>query len=259
MQIDLDWLMEVLSIPHPIYNMVAGNINISKYCATVSQTLSSDLVRHLDAMTLASLLDRGELLDLEFSQWYQGLPEPWLPRKVQPPSCETMIVYPDVTSAGVWNYYRGTRIILQHTILEIHRWLSALVGGETGSSSQVPEEIIRSMVGEICQPIPFAMGDVDSLGLSKYRVDRHQTSIKGIEGFALMWPIFGVQQSGHATAAQEMQAREALRRIASTHGIKLGMELSSETLTVNRMISPGSSFGSEVSLGFESVRGSSAE
>lgn len=249
MQIDLDWLMEVLTIPHPIYNMMAGNINISKYCATVSQTLSSGSTGNLNGFALASLLDRGELLDLEFSQWYQGLPEAWLPRSVESPSGEKTILYPDVTSAGVWNYYRGTRIILQQTILEIHRWLNASVGREEACSSQGPEEIIVSTVTEICQSLRFALGDVDPLGHPKHHVNRHQTGIKGIEGFALMWPIFGVLQSGYATKMQEMQAREALRRIASTHGIRLGMDLSSETVTVDRMVSSSSSRVSEVSPG----------
>lgn len=233
MRIDLDWLLEVLTIPHPIYNMMAGNINISKYCATVSQTLS-DSAGPVDSYTLTSLLERGEHLDLEFSYWHSGVPDIWLPRKSQSPTGEAIILYSDYTSAGVWNYYRGTRIVLQLAILKIHRRLETLAMGSTSVTSEwsvlprTPEEIINEMASEICESIPFCLGDLDILGRPVPRLKHEKTGIKAIQGFALMWPLFSVPQSGHATEAQEFQAREALQRIATSHGIRLGMDLSVE-------------------------------
>lgn len=159
MRIDLDWLLEVLTIPHPIYNMMAGNINISKFCATVSHVISDS--SKCDTYTLTSLLERGEHLDLMFSQWFNSLPNNRLPRKAQSPTGESIILYPDSTSAGVWNYYRGTRIILQRVILQIHRSLEILVLGNAFTSGTFlprnPEEIIVEMIGEICESIPFSL------------------------------------------------------------------------------------------------------
>jgi hypothetical protein len=56
MQIDLDLLMEVITIPHPIYNMMAGSIKMSENCASVAQILATGGVP--DMFTL-SLLDQG--------------------------------------------------------------------------------------------------------------------------------------------------------------------------------------------------------
>lgn len=65
-----------------------------------------------DLYPLACLLDQGELLDLEFNQWHRGLPDEWLPRKFRSSMGNALVLYLDVTSAGGWNYYPGTRIIL---------------------------------------------------------------------------------------------------------------------------------------------------
>lgn len=255
MQIDLDWLLEVLTIPHPIYNMMAGNINISKYCASVSQVLSGiDLDHPPDGLLLALLLDRGEHLDLEFNQWHQGLPEAWSPRKVHSSVGEAMILYPDPTSAGVWNYYRGTRIILQQTMLEIQRHIDAAVDGasfvDTPRQTFVlptPEDVIKQMVAEICESLPFALGDVDLLGNATPRAGQMQPNIKAVQGFALLWPVFSITQNEFATPAQDSQARRALKRIASTYGIRLGMDLGSETTQLERLVSPRGSRISEES------------
>lgn len=245
MQIDLDWLLEVLTVPHPIYNMMAANINISKFCASVSQILSRiDSDHPPDRLLLASFLDRGEHLDLEFNQWHHGLPEAWLPRKVHSPVGETMILYPDPTAAGVWNYYRGTKIILHQAILDIQRHLDVashlLTSGQT-FVLPTPEEMIKQMIAEICESLPFALGDVDISGNATPRAGRMQPSIKAIQGFALLWPIFSITQNEHATPTQKAQARRALKRIASTHGIRLGMDLGCETIQLERLVSPSSS------------------
>jgi hypothetical protein len=123
MQIELDWLLDVLIVPHPIYQVMAGNIKILKFCATVLQLLSNESANQPNVMTAMSFLEQGEHLDIEFSQWHSGLPEAWMPRKLQKPEGGVVILYPDITSAGVWNFYRGTRIILQQTLLQIHGYL----------------------------------------------------------------------------------------------------------------------------------------
>ncbi|CAL5872050.1 uncharacterized protein PFLUO_LOCUS6307 [Penicillium psychrofluorescens] len=243
MRIDLDWLLEVLTIPHPIYNMMAGNINISKFCATVSHVISDS--SKCDTYTLTSLLERGEHLDLMFSQWFNSLPNNRLPRKAQSPTGESIILYPDSTSAGVWNYYRGTRIILQRVILQIHRSLEILVLGNAFTSGTFlprnPEEIIVEMIGEICESIPFSLGDLDIFGQHTPDSSYGKVGIKAVQGFALMWPLFSVPQSGYATQEQESQAREALRRIATTHGIRMGIVMSLEEVQLGRSCSSHSS------------------
>ena len=244
-QIDLDWLLEVLSIPHPIYQMMAGNIKITKFCATVASLLSSAEAQALDASTLTSLLERGEHLDLEFSMWHSGLPEVWMPRKFQTSGGDKFILYPDLTSAGVWNYYRGTRIILQQTLLDIYRCLDhiSVPWASNGAFTlHPPEEIIIDMVTEICDTIPFALGKVDTTGRPIFR-----SETKAVQGFALLWPVFSVTQCGYATEAQDAQARSALQVIGSTHGIRLGMDLSREIFPVNRAVSAHSQISEIVS------------
>lgn len=231
---------------------MAGNINVAKYCVDVSQALSSALGNPPNVFQLASLLDRGELLDLEFCRWSEGLPQAWLSRKTQSSSGETLILYPDVTLAGVWNYYRGTRITLLQNILRVHRSLDTLICDpfaiqESGQLSlqHGVEEIIMTMVSEICQSIPFALGDVDHFGCPTLRAHGSEAGIKGIQGFALLWPPFGVLQCGYATNSEQDQARKALQHISSTFGIRLGLELSHGTVQLNRR---GSSTTSRISV-----------
>jgi hypothetical protein len=242
MQIDLDWLLEVLTVPHPIYQMMAGNIKISRFCATVAGLLSSEQTLPPDASTMMSLLERGEQLDLEFSMWHKGLPDLCMPCKFQTPKGK-VILYPDITSAGVWNYYRGTRIILQQTILDIYMCLGGvhitLLRPNGVFSLSDPEKIIIDMVTDICDSIPFALGKVDPYGRQL-----PLSGPKAVQGHALLWPLFSVTQCGYATEAQKSQVRSALQAIGSMHGIRLGWDLSHEDLYINRSTPKSSRFSS---------------
>lgn len=257
MQIDLDWLLEVLAIPHPIYNMMASNIKISKLCATASQMIAQydmrDALEPFPLTSLLGLLRLGQKLDLEFNQWHYGLPEEWLPRPFRSSSGEQILLYPDATSPGVWNYYRSTRIILQQTLIEMTHRLNSHGLDDPQKDSlfaytsaiDLHEDVIRRMIAEICQSIPFALGDVDMNGSPIVQSNGTKGSIKAIQGFALLWPVFSVPQSGYASEDQEAQAKSALQRIASSHGIRLGMDLSCETEQVGILVrsstSPSSS------------------
>lgn len=55
----------------------------------------------------------------------------------------------------------------------------------------------------------------------------------------LLWPLFSVSQSGCSIQTQEAEGRDALRRIASGHGIRLGMDLSRETVQLARALTKG--------------------
>lgn len=116
-----------------------------------------------------------------------------MPRKLRKYGGGTVVLYPDLTSAGVWNYYRGTRMILQQTLLEIYKCLdgsfTAPWGQEGTFSLRGPEGIIVDMVTEICDTIPFALGEVDMFGRPIFR-----SGTKAIQGFALLWPLFSVTQ-----------------------------------------------------------------
>lgn len=231
MQIDLDWLLEVLTVPHPIYQMMAGNIKISQFCATVANLLSSERPLPPDASTMMCLLERGERLDLEFSMWHNGLPAHCMPCKFPTPE-GNVILYPDITSAGVWNYYRSTRIILQHTILDIYRYMNGLLDAPLrpngGFAASDPEKIIIDMVTDICDSIPSAFGQVDPYGRQL-----PLSGAKAVQGFALLWPLFSVTQCRYSTEAQKSRARSALQIIGSMYGIRLGWDLSHESFDMN--------------------------
>jgi hypothetical protein len=82
-----------------------------------------------------------------------------------------------------------------------------------------PEAVIIAMVTENCQSIQFPLGDVDSIGHPIPRSSHGHSHIKAIQGYTLLWPLFSISQSGYATPAQKAEARGALHRIASGHGI----------------------------------------
>lgn len=64
-----------------------------------------------------------------------------------------IILYLYITSAGVWNYCGGTRIVLQQKMQEMQHWIGTSVDVEPFTSqaaSPAPEESITEMVTEIC-------------------------------------------------------------------------------------------------------------
>ncbi|PLB47698.1 hypothetical protein P170DRAFT_456487 [Aspergillus steynii IBT 23096] len=234
LKIDLDWLLALLTIPHPIYTMMAGVSRIGKFCATATQKLFSSLPRE----PLTSLLETGERLDLEFNQWYRGMPDEWLPRRIasQSGGGKTLLMYPDQTAAGVWNYYRGARIVLQRCLVEVHKRLDPFYTSSSppppypdldqdrdSMNLESPNDIITTMVSDICDTIPFAIGDVDDIGLQSRR--KEGTGLKAIQEFALLWPIWSITQCEQASGEQKELARHTLRRLGLSNGIKLGLGL----------------------------------
>ncbi|OJJ30222.1 hypothetical protein ASPWEDRAFT_702358 [Aspergillus wentii DTO 134E9] len=242
--IDVDWLMGVFTVQYPVYNMMAGVLKISKFRATVAKMLSpeSQSFHPSTQESLTSMLEMGERLGLEFDQWYRGTPDEWLPQSSPTIHGETIITYPDITSAGVWNYYRGATIALQLTLIEIHHRLNSLVAGNLHNTTdsnqfvglQSPENIIKNTVVGICQTIPFALGDVDRFGFPTPMHGKPGVGIKAIQQFALLWPIWTVTQCGLATAEQDKQARVALQRIGLASGIKLGLALADQNTVLDR-------------------------
>ncbi|KAH8424867.1 Zn(II)2Cys6 transcription factor [Aspergillus melleus] len=230
LKIDLDWLLVLFTIPHPIYNMMAGVSRIGKYCATATQML---LAAFLSRETLTSLLETGERLDLEFNQWHRGMPDEWLPQRIPSPAGGTLLVYPDTTAAGVWNYYRSARIVLQRCLIEVHKRLDPFCKASSGLPDpdvnlDTPEDVIRGMISGICDTIPFALGDVDYLGHATRNHGREGTGLKAIQEFALLWPIWSITQCEQATCGQKSLARETLWRLGLSNGIKLGLGLADE-------------------------------
>lgn len=113
---------------------------------------------------IADILSKANYLDAQLSTWTYCLPSPWnpisattIPAAVHEAGlfqgrCDC---YQDMWIASVWNFYRGTRISLQHIVLNCLRMLQQ---GDTSPETQSPLSTIRNLTTDICASVPFFLG-----------------------------------------------------------------------------------------------------
>lgn len=196
-----------------------------------------------DQATVESWITAGCEYDIELSQWTETLPHRWLPLEVYSAQGETFLTYNRITNAVVWNYYRAVRVMVQQLLLSLNATLTSIKAvnkkfstlrdtsssepeSETALDEPALKATIREMITDVCRTIPFAMADVDSLGLPNKSDSPWQ--LRAAQGYGLLWPLWYILSSGMPTPAQAELIRTVLSRVGSTLGIKLALVLASE-------------------------------
>lgn len=181
----------------------------------------------------------AKTLDSELGRWCRNLPHEWLPRVVYSMPGESLLTYLDVPTGSLWNFYRSARIILQSMIQNMYEMVESLPGEypedevNDVSADVTPSDMIRDLISDICKSIPFTLGDVDMMGnpaqpasnSSGLGERRNNSRLRAIEGYELIWPLWGICTNNHSTPRQKRQARNALQRLGSILGIKLASRL----------------------------------
>lgn len=229
---DIDWVLSFLDSNDPVERLMLAASKISTLMLAIQSSSKSP-----DQATVETWISLGRECDFELSQWTLHLTERWLPLAVYSCKGDPLLTYNRISIAVVWNYYRAARVMLQQLLLNLNRSLLAIMkkkskhGGSASTQSPLNENslraIIQEMTTDVCRSIPFALGDVDTLGRSIRTTDGNWT-MRAAQGYGLLWPMWYILSSGMPLPEQVSQIRTVLSRVGSKLGIKLALTLARE-------------------------------
>lgn len=229
---DVDWILSLLDQNDPVERLMIAASKISHLFLSIQTTSSPP-----DQTTIETWISAGRASDFELSQWPLHLPDRWLPLVVYSAQGEPLITYKCIANAVIWNYYRAVRVMVQQLLFNLNKTLVAIVQAnqtrehpihtESALDGSDPRDVIQEMTTDVCRSIPFALGDVDSLGRPTKPVDGKQ-SIRAAQAYGLLWPLWYILSGGMPTESQFNQIQTVLWRIGSTLGIKLALILARE-------------------------------
>lgn len=212
--------------------------------ASSAEGKTSEANASLPAMKaqLKAWVQSGAALDEELERWSRELPEHWLPLFVSSRDGESLITYQRVSFVVIWNYYRATRIVMRRLLAQLQQaFTSLVVDGAHGADSKLQndveacDEIVQDMISGLCRSLPFALGDIDTLGRrassSLTSLKQEKPRVRAIQGYSLIWPLWYVLSCGLATPSQMDQIKCALDRLGQALGIRLALALSMSKAT----------------------------
>lgn len=228
----MDWILEQLNIDDPVERLMLAASKLSQLSLAMQAAPSPP-----DLATVKQWTTAGQECDFELSQWTLHLPDRWLPLVVYSAQGETLLTYNHISNCVIWNYYRAVRIMLQQLLLSLKRSYVDII-----SKNKVPDNsfvvnlalnetslraVIQEMTTDVCRSIPFAMSDVDTLGRPTKPGD-YQSTIRAVQGYALLWPLWYVVSCGMPSPQQANQINLVLYRIGNQQGINLALILARE-------------------------------
>jgi hypothetical protein len=153
-------------------------------------------------------------LDDQFCQWEEDAFVCYGARSFLQSTETQYTVYPSIWSAGVWNKHRATRILLHQALLENPD--TAEFEHMTSSNPEVSLALIRRLIGDIFDSIPFSLGDITSSS---------DAVPKSVGGYFLVWALRVVIRCPFATAEQQRKAKAFLWRVGKQCGISLAASI----------------------------------
>ena len=146
-----------------------------------------------------------------------------------------------------WNLYRISRMVLHKTLLEIDRFFQVnaerpiLPEFAPAISTQIPlipsfltleerhscQTTFVSLSSQVLGTIPYTLGEIDSKGMVFNPLLHGPRSCAGkaFPGLTIVWPLRMIKQSPYTTDRQKHLAKEALKRIGWTMGIRQALEV----------------------------------
>ncbi|KAF7587521.1 hypothetical protein BBP40_007080 [Aspergillus hancockii] len=182
-----------------IIGQLDGSEPVQKFLLTASkmgqlftESTSCQISSDADSIArLTTLIETGDLLDVEMAEWSQHLPDDWLPLVVHTPTGETFMTYQNMSVTAVWTYYRAARIGLQRHILDLRQTLASIIGDSRTYDSHrdaVLEEI-QDLTTDTYRSIPFSLGDIDVLGNPIPSSTEGRPPIRALYGYLMLWPL----------------------------------------------------------------------
>jgi hypothetical protein len=153
-------------------------------------------------------------LDEQFCQWEEDAFVCYGARSSLQYTETQYSVYPSIWSVGVWNKHRATRILLHQALLESPD--AAEFDKTAPSSPEASLALVRRLIGDIFDSIPFSLGDIASC---------HDVAPKSVGGYFLVWALRVVIRCPFATAEQQREAKVFLWRVGKQCGISLAASI----------------------------------
>ncbi|KAF9893746.1 hypothetical protein FE257_009916 [Aspergillus nanangensis] len=223
-----DWIVGRLDSSDPVHRLMLMSSKISQLFVETSSFQGP-----LDAgnvAKLSALLEVSKVIDLELAAWDRNLPDNWLPLLVSSQTGESLMTYQRISIAAIWTYYRAVRIILQKLIIGLRATIASL--DHVADRDVVPEEpevgVIQETITDACRSIPFAFGDIDTLGNPIPSSTEGKPRIRAFYGYIMLWPLWYILSCGLATPAQTEQIRSVLTGVGSALGIRLALILAGD-------------------------------
>lgn len=206
------------------------NIRLARMCAEAERLFYYTTQDELWLLGLMRTVKEGMLLEQEYNNWNDSTYEMWPYHKVRtcssdgglpsntPPS--TPHIYHDIWVAFVWNMHRSCRIHLHEVLLHC---LDLIDSHPNAAEFSIDPHIMRdqsksmisSLVSDICEGVPFCIGDIDATG-------KQQGAANGIPlaGYLLVWPLYVASVSGEYNSPRDLWIREKLRYISRVMGLR---------------------------------------
>jgi hypothetical protein len=183
------------------------------------------------------LLRRAEALEREYIAWVENLPAAWAIKTVawldgDVENLETSVVHPgrvvaygELWMAYYYNTVRTCRLYIWTTILRCVAWMSNPRDYRLSPEYTTASCACRQLIEDIIASVPYFFGwnrDKDAAMADKSNFAcgvNDNTSIKGLSGIFVMWPIFTAAASDFASPSQRLYLRGRLRYIAEQMGI----------------------------------------
>ena len=175
------------------------------------------------------------ILDLDYQSWSESMYETWPYHKLRicsnrsnasdNASSLTVLgapphVYHDIWVSLTWNHYRSCRIHLHEVLLHC---LDLLHSHPDASDLSIDPQVTRvqskstisDLVSDICDSVPFCIGDIDSTGKSGNAARKIP-----LAGYLLVWPLYVASVSAEYGSPRDVWIREKLGYISRVMGLR---------------------------------------
>jgi hypothetical protein len=200
-------------------------------CAAASELLQDFAVNGIDTSQLWTLMRDCEKTDEELQTWYEieglEMERPTLQGASVSQNTRRLRASTNIAAANTLVLYRGTRIILQETILEcVYQSELHLVPGSAETSSVLVQKrigsvnTINNLITGIIHSIPFVLAPVDAEGRPA-----PTGACKSLGGLLLMWSLGVMCKCPFASTEQKQFAVHTLEHIGHGMGIRRALAL----------------------------------
>jgi hypothetical protein len=227
------WL-ELAGIDNVGYHLCILNLRLARLCAEAQVLFDSTGQNEVWVLGLMCIVKEAIILDLGYDGWSETTYEAWPYHKLR--MCSTQVnasdkasstipqtspphIYHDIWVAFIWNQYRSCRIhlheVLLHSLdlLQSHPIASSLSIDPQATQDQ-SRLIISDLLSDICDSVPFCIGDIDSTGKPLDAAKRIP-----LGGYLLIWPLYVASVSAEEGSIRHCWIQEKLGYISRVMGL----------------------------------------
>lgn len=215
------------------------NLRVAGLRADTEQALAIMSRTTSNIEKVLQLVRKAESLDQEYLDWERSLPTPWQAKTVawidsiQGDLTDSMVhpgrveSYSELGIAFTLNVCRSCRLIVWSNILRCIAWLGEPQDYRLTSEYTIASQLCSQLIEDITASIPFFFGweDDGTVPLVAREtnfacgINEKGSSIKGVSGVFVLWPLFVASCSDFATPSQRIFLKGRMKAIYDTTGM----------------------------------------